>query len=116
MLGQPPNGDYEWHADEAVRLYESMGGPEEMLEQAKAVQAKARADSAIPATEQQLRDWKEEQVRAADEEFQDGFHDGEPDVGVEVDYNEEMLDAAVEGKADAKAEVQGGPETKIHST
>jgi hypothetical protein len=74
-----------------------MGGPEEMLEQAKAVQAKARADSAIPATEQQLRDWNEEQVRAADEQFQDGLHDGEPDVEVEVE---------VEAEAEAEAEAE----------
>jgi hypothetical protein len=103
MLGQSPDQNYSWHADEAVKLYENMydadetpspeqaEGIKDLLEDAKRVQANARADNerfeASLPTEQEEREWKEEQVRAADEEFQNG----EPEIENDDDFHDDML-------------------------
>jgi hypothetical protein len=103
MLGQSPDENYSWHADEAVKLYENMYDADEtpsseqaegirgLLEDAKRVQANARADDAqfeasIP-TEQEEREWKEAQVRAADEEFLNG----DPEIEDDDDFRDDML-------------------------
>lgn len=55
----------------------------ELLEQAKAVQAKAREDyeheQAFPATEQEEREWIEQQVMAAGGQYNE-YWNGQPEV------------------------------------
>ena len=84
ILGQSPD-DFIWHADEAVRMYEILSshdltpeqaeGQKELLENAKAVQAKARADKegpdANPATEDEKRRWLENQISDDEPEVED---------------------------------------------
>ncbi|KAM0689798.1 hypothetical protein Q7P36_010669 [Cladosporium allicinum] len=99
ILGQSPD-DYIWHADEAVRMYEILSshdltpeqaeGQKELLENAKAVQAKARADKeeldANPATEDEKRRWLENQISDDEPEVED---DDEEDDDEEDDDEED---------------------------
>jgi hypothetical protein len=119
ILGQSraPKDDFNWHADEAVRIYENMyphhaptpeqaEGIKELLQDAKAVQAKAREDQASSLTgeekQQELRRELEQQGQAADEEYHELMY-GEPEVDDEdSDDNDEMSDAADEVEADAE--------------
>lgn len=103
MLGQSPDQNYSWHADEAVKLYENMydadetpspeqaEGIRDLLADAKRVEANARGDderfeASLPI-EQVEREWQEQQVMAADEEFQNG----DSDIENEDDFHDDML-------------------------
>jgi hypothetical protein len=103
MLGQSPDENYSWHADEAVKLYENMYDADEtpspaqaegirgLLEDAKKVQANARADDerfeASRPTEQEEREWKEEAVRTPDERLQNGG----PEIEDDKDFHDDKL-------------------------
>jgi hypothetical protein len=125
ILGQSPD-DYIWHADEAVRMYEILSshdltpeqaeGQKELLENAKAVQAKAYADKAEldanPATEDEKKRWLENQVSddelevEDDEEEENDDDDDEDGENDEEDSNDERLDVEDEREAEPKAEVK----------
>jgi hypothetical protein len=119
ILGQSraPEDDYNWHADEAVRIYENMyphhtptpeqaEGIKELLEDAKAVQSNARQDQASSLTgeekEQAQRKKLEEEGMAADEEYLE-LMNGESDVDdADGDDNDEMLNVVEEVEAEAE--------------
>lgn len=98
--------DYVWHADEAVRMYETMYTDdmppptpeqaediEELLENARSVQTKARIDSEalkkrLPTKEQE-RLWIEQQIVAAFEQWEEVLHDDEDDETDEPQIGED---------------------------
>lgn len=88
--------DYVWHADEAVRMYENMYTADmppptpkqarsikELLENAKAVQAKAHTDKKTleenPLTEEEEKLWIEQQIVAAVEQWEKVLKDEDDD-------------------------------------
>jgi hypothetical protein len=119
ILGQSPD-DYIWHADEAVRMYEILSshdltpeqaeGQKELLENAKAVQAKAYADKAEldanPATEDEKKHWLENQVSDDELEIEDDDDEDDDEEEDEEKDDDEMLDVADEREAEPKAEVK----------
>jgi hypothetical protein len=119
ILGQSPD-DYIWHADEAVRMYEILSshdltpeqaeGQKELLENAKAVQAKAYADKAEldanPATEDEKKRWLENQVSDDELEIEDDDDEDDDEEEDEENDDDEMLDVADEREAEPKAEVK----------
>jgi hypothetical protein len=128
ILGQSPD-DYIWHADEAVRMYEILSshdltpeqaeGQKELLENAKAVQAKAYADKAEldanPATEDEKKRWLENQVSDDELEIEDDDDEDDDEEEDEENDDDEMLDVADEGEAEVKM-VYGpawDPETRM---
>ena len=105
--------DYVWHADEAVRMYENMYTDdmppptqeqaediEELLENAKSVQTKARIDSEAlkkrRPTKEQERLWIEQQVVAAFEQWEEVLHDDEADETDDPQIEEDEQDVGEE--------------------
>jgi hypothetical protein len=119
ILGQSPD-DYIWHADEAVRMYEILSshdltpeqaeGQKELLENAKAVQAKAYADKAEldanPATEDEKKRWLENQVSDDELEIEDDDDEDDDEEEDEENDDDEILDVADEREAEPTAEVK----------
>lgn len=95
ILAHSPD-DYLWHADEAVGMYENtytadMPPPtleqakdiEELLDNAKSVQARARIDKkaleAKKPTKEEERLWIEQQIAASIEQWEKVLHDDDGD-------------------------------------